>query len=209
MRHFSRVAIGSILVTTLSLTASAKATEDLFPGQKGSTWNYAGQVSGQKVTMSSTIIAATGSALQRTLVMQWSANGRTNQEETYIVRPGEVVRSKSGPNGAGLISPPLPVIKYPMTVGKTWQWRGTVANGGAPLNGQANLKVAAHEKVQTGVGAVMAYRVDLDLTVSNGAQSVKLVNSYWFAPGMGMIRQRAQLPGSVSVDAVLTSLKLK
>ncbi len=208
MRHLSRVAVGSILAS-LCLTANARATEDLFPGQKGSTWSYAGQVNGQKVSMTSLIISATGTGLQRTLVMQWSANGRVSQEETYIVRPGEVVRSRSGANGGGTITPPLPVITYPMTVGKTWQWRGTVANGATPLNGQARLKVAAHERIQTGAGAVMAYRVDLDLTMSANGQSIKLVNSYWFAPGMGMVRQRAQLPGGVSVDAALTSLKLK
>ena len=208
MRHFSRFAVGSILLLPVCLSARVKATEDLFPGQLGSTWTYSGMFSGQKMTMGSTIVSATG-GLQRTLVMRWTANGRPSQEETYIVRPGEVVRSKSGAAGTGAITPPLPIIKYPMTVGKTWQWRGTVASGGNQLNGTANLKVAAHEKVQTGTGAVMAYRVDLDLTIAAGGQSLKLANSYWFAPGLGMVRQRAQLPNGSAVDASLATIKLK
>ncbi len=219
MRACAR-SIGGVLI--LSMThglvcgASAwtiRAGENLFPTKKGSSWTFSGTAGSQKLKMTAEITSSTTSGGSSTVIMLWTQNGRSVQEETYTVSQGQVVRVKAGAGGAMQSSPPVPVIKYPMAVGKSWSWKGAELVGSMRIPASAQLKVAAKEAVKTAAGTFNAYRVDMKVTTSVQGQNVTATNSYWFAAGVGMVKQSAivNIPGGkpLVVTAALEKYEIK
>jgi hypothetical protein len=144
-----------------------------------------------------------------TVVFRWTMNGNPVQDETYVVTRQSVSRVKSGVGGSNIISPPLTVIRNPMTVGKSWNWKGSIAvGGGQPIPAEATLKVASRETVKSAAGTFSAFRVNMDLRVTAQGQTARIPNSYWFAPGAGLVRQQVTL-GATVIDATVTKLTVK
>src|SRR2546423_6000084 len=164
--------------------------------------------------MTATITSSKSTAGKPAIVSRWSVNGQPMQEESYIVSASRVSRARSGVSGAIVLGPPLPVIKYPMSVGKTWSWSGTIsAPNQQGVTANATLKVAGKETVKTSQGTVTAYRVDMDLTVTAQGQTAKIPATYWFAAGAGMVKQSAAIPTpngqNVTIEATATTYKIK
>ena len=59
------------------------------------------------------------------------------------------------------------------------------------------------------MGSIKAYKVDLNLVVTAGGQSATIVNSYWYAPNIGMIKQAASFGNGTSIEGTVTSYKIK
>lgn len=177
------------------------APENLFPTSLGSNWVIRTKVPGQDAPIDAniTVTSEKKAGDTTTAIFQYKANGAVVQEETYIVTPDQVSRKRSGQGGSSVLEPPMPIIKYPMALGKSWKYTGTItiqaATGEMELQSTADLKVAAFEEVKTGAGTFKAYRVDMRATISSGATNQEVTNSYWFAAGIGMIKQSAVLPG--------------
>lgn len=179
---------------------------NLFPVSTGSVWNYSGSAAGKAMSLRAEITSVTKSGNATLAVFKWSKGGTAVQEETYRITASEVARVRAGAGGSGDITPPVPVIRYPMTVGKTWKWAGKISTPGGAFQGSAVLKVASKDSVKTGAGSLQAYRVDMSLTLTAGGQSLTIPNTYWFAPGKGLIKQSAP---NQKVEAVLSSYKKK
>ena len=207
----------SAIAAVLTLQGAAVAlggSEDLFPTGLGSAWTYNATVGTKSLSMTATITSSKSTGGKTTIVTRWSLNGQPMQDETYIVSASEVSRARSGAYGANVLNPPLPVIKYPMSVGKTWSWSGTIsAPNQQGVSANATLKVAGKETVKSSQGTVTAYRVDMDLTVTAQGQTAKIPATYWFAPGAGMVKQSAAIPGpngqNVTIEATATTYKIK
>jgi hypothetical protein len=168
-----------------------------------------GEASGQVLNLDAVITSSKTAAGKSTVVFRWTMNGKPVQDEVYHVTPSSVSRAKSGPNASNVISPPLPVIQNPMKVGKAWKWRGTIKlPNGMTMPAQANLTVAKRETVKSAAGTFSAFRVDMGLLITVQNQSAQIPNSYWFAPGAGLVRQRVTL-GQMVVDAAVTKLTVK
>ena len=147
------------------------------------------------------------------MMLRYTINGRPTQDEIYSVTRTEVARMRSGAGGRSVIEPPIPVIKYPMTVGKSWKWAGTISMTSetgktSVFNGVSDLTVAALESVKTNAGTLKTYRVDMNLTISSGTNSTSLSNSYWFAPGVGMVKQVAVIGGQTT-EGIVTKYSIK
>lgn len=200
-RRIDRLVIAALAAAGLLVAAAGRgvAAENLFPITVGSSWTFSGSPGGRPLTMIATVKSASKANGKITAVILWTVNGAPAQEETYIVSASEVARSKSGQGGANTITPPVPVIKYPLTVGKAWSWQGhmQISQGGqsATLPGSASLKVAGRESVKTAAGTFNAYRVDMKVTVTANGQTQSVPNTYWFAPGVGMVQQSITFPG--------------
>ena len=144
-----------------------------------------------------------------TAVFSWTMNGRPVQEETYIVTAAGVSRAKSGPGGSMTITPPISIIMNPLTVGKKWAWTGSLtAAAGQTINGTATLKVAARETIKSAAGTFQAFRVDMVLNITAQGQKLQIPNSYWFAPGAGLVRQKATV-GPATIEATVSKIQLK
>ncbi|HVT13792.1 MAG TPA: hypothetical protein VHE55_16130 [Fimbriimonadaceae bacterium] len=206
------------LVVASTAMSHAPVAENLFPTSKGSTWVMHTIVPGQPAPLDAhvAVISEAKSGGTKTAVFEYKVNCVTIQAETYIVTADHVARRSSGKEGSSVLKPPMPIIEYPMKVGKNWSYHGTVtvpsAEGGQlELQSEATLKVAALEEVKTGAGTFKAYRVDLkgSVTGPDGSKQ-ELVNSYWFAPNVGMVKQVATLPGiSGEIVGTISSYSIK
>jgi hypothetical protein len=169
--------------------------QNLFPIGEGSSWEFSGTAGKQPITMSAKVTSSKAGKDGHIVGMHWLMGANPVQDEEYIVTATSVSRAKSGKDASSTVTPPIPVIKYPMEVGKSWNWSGKiyVAQAKISLDGNATLKVAAKENVKTGAGTFQAYRVDMVLNILQGQQKMTVPNSYWFAPGVGLIKQSSEI----------------
>jgi hypothetical protein len=200
-----------------SAPVSAQSIAQMFPTRAGSTWEFDGAVRAgnqtQPLKLGAKIASVNSAGGKTTVVVEWTANGNIAQSETYIVSGNEVLRSRSGQGGSGVINPPVPVLRMPIRAGNSWNWKGTITTGGQTLNGSANLRIAARERLKTPAGNLDSFRVDMTLTISLQGQNQKTVNSYWFAPGVGLVKQSTSLTGpggqKLTVEASVSKYKTK
>jgi len=203
------------LFSAFAASFAVPVSQSLFPTTVGSTWTIRSVVTGMStpIDMQITIVRAKNPTPHQ-VVLRYMKGDKEFQEETYLVTASEVARMRSGPGGSGKITPPLPVIKYPATVGKSWKWAGSItqptsSGGSQTVQGNATIKIAAFEAVKTTMGSIKAYKVDLNLVVTAGGQSATIVNSYWYAPNIGMIKQAASFGNGTSIEGTVTSYKIK
>ena len=204
-------------VVLTSAPVSAQSIAQMFPTKSGSTWEFTGSIRAgdqtQPLNLGAKIASVNSTGGTTTAVIEWTANGSLAQSETYIVTGSEVRRSRSGQGGAGVINPPVPVLRTPIQIGNAWNWKGTITTGGQTLNGTANIRIAAREQLKTPAGTLNAFRVDMTLTISLQGQNQKTTNSYWFAPGVGLVKQRTGLTGpggqKITVEASVSKYKTK
>jgi hypothetical protein len=89
------------------------------------------------------------------------------------------------------LSTPLPILKLPPRPGRTW--RVNFNKGGRPSQG---LYLLGEEKVHVPAGAYHA--ITLHGEVREGAAQT-LAFTYWFAPGVGMVKQVLKKGGRATV----------
>jgi hypothetical protein len=198
--------MASICVWTHAQRAP-KSAADYWPFREGNTWTMDTTVGEKKLTQIITVAKVTKTGGRTRAEVDYKTDGRSIQIEIYEVDASSIRRVAAGPNASAKLTPPLPVVQFPMTAGKKWSWKGEVATGGAPLKGTAQLTASGMETVKTGAGTFSAMRVHLELELAAGPQTIKVPNDYWFAPGIGLVRQKATV-GQQTIEGVLTSYKL-
>jgi hypothetical protein len=205
-------ALGGIMLLALA-AGEAGAQQNLFPTGKGSTWAFQGSLGDISMRMTATILSSQKEGSKTTVVMDWVMNGQSTQRETYVVSPAGVSRARSGMGGTGVITPPVPIIKYPVKSGASWTWKGSIRMGSMEIPASAQLKMVGRETVKIPAGTFNAYRVDMALTVSAQGQTQTIRNTYWFAPGAGLVKQSAQLPGpggrTITMTGAVTKYTIK
>ncbi len=205
----------SLCIVGPVLISAQTGKQSLFPVGEGSSWEFAGTAGGQAITMSAAITASKAGKDGRLVTVHWLTGGNPVQDEVYLVTAASVSRTKSGKDASNSIAPPIPVIQYPMQVGRSWKWNGkiSIAAPSVTLDANSTLKVAKKEQVKTGAGTFDAYRVDMVLNIVQGTQTMTVPNSYWFAPGIGLVRQLSEItaPGGkkIVVDASISKYSIK
>lgn len=180
---------------------------DYWPFHEGSTWTFVATVGDKKMTQVVTVTKVTKADGKTRAELEYKTEGRQAQREIYEVDATTIQRVASGPNGGNKLTPPLPVVRLPMTAGKKWSWKGELSFAGTTLKGSAQLSVNGPETIKTEAGSFSALRVHVDLDVASGEQTIKVLNDYWFAPRVGLVQQKATV-GSQHIEGVLTSYKL-
>jgi hypothetical protein len=207
----NRAAVTVLLATGICVCARAQqpplAAADYWPFREGSTWTFVATVGEKNLTQVITVTKVTKAEGKTRAELEYKTDGRTAQREIYEVDASSIQRVAAGPDGSNKLTPPLPVVQLPMTAGKKWDWKGDVSFGGSTFKGTAQLTVSGPETVKTDAGSFPAMRVHVDLDVVSGEQTIKVLNDYWFAPKVGLVRQKATI-GSQVIEGVLTSHKL-
>jgi hypothetical protein len=197
------------LVSLVAAASVLAQSGSVFPSSPGSTWEYAGTAGGRPIKMSASVVSSKTSGGSTTFVVKWMMDGRQASQETYILSASQLVRAAAGNDGKTDLNPPLPVIKLPAKVGQTWTWKGSMKTGGGQIEATAELKTAAKVDLKTPAGTFSAWKVDMKLVISG----ITITNTYWFAPGKGLVKQSTTVPGQngqpVVVEGSLTKYTAK
>ncbi len=87
----------------------------------------------------------------------------------------------------GEFDPPLVLLSVPFKVGDAWTYRGA---GAGTLAQQRTSAVFGSEKVTVPAGTFDAVRVDAEYTIAFGQATVKHSCSFWYAPGVGLVKMK-------------------
>ena len=212
---FKWLLLAVIASMTLCLTIPSRslADDNIFPITKGSTWKFTGTAATSKMAMDATITSVKTDKGVSSVLFDWTVNGKTSQKETYLVSKQGVSRSQAGVTGTETINPPIPILKFPVKIGQSWTWKGSLKGGQKPMPASAILKVLSLDDVNTVAGKYKAYCVNLSLTITQGANTMTIQNKYWFAKGAGLVKQAMTMPGpngkSLLVEGSVISVKIQ
>jgi hypothetical protein len=115
-----------------------------------------------------------------------SAHGEVLETEVY----------RSSTSEFSLISiderfePPLPLLMFPMTLGKPWEWAGELVAGGVRHGAKATISPSTEQLFLTKTGGVDTVKIDVDLKIdSKTSTPAKRHLTFWFARGKGIVKR--------------------
>jgi len=163
----------------------------LFPLQSGGLWKMDATSDGQTYQFTLRVSEEkTNDAGKTVYYVVMQRDGEIVQHEGYTIDAEGIYRVAFGPNGAGKIDPPLPVVKTPLESGATWRWKGVFLSEDGSMPGEAMCSLSGPEPVTTTAGRFDAYRVDQQITVTQpDGSKYATTNTQWFASGVGPVKQ--------------------
>jgi hypothetical protein len=156
---------------------------EYLPLKEGLKWHYQVEANGQKrqlVTQIAKIEAINGQSLAR---LELVVNGIVAASEHLSVTARGIFRHRF--NGED-ISPPVCVLKFPVKNGASWESENKV--------GEQTAKMACRvvtEEVEVPAGKFKTVSVQ----VVADAAGMKITTTYWFAAGVGIVKQIAEVAG--------------
>lgn len=202
VRAIALTAVFFSALAPCALGQSAGRT-DYFPFKKGNFWSFAMVLGDVSIKSVAEISGVERIGDGEEAVVAWKTNGTVTQRERYRKDRAGLSRMESG---MGLkLNPPMPVLKFPIQSGQTWTWTGTISGAGQELSGTMHVKVLGAAPVTTKAGKFKAVRVHMEGSMNMktpSPQQVTIANDYWFAPGVGLVRQTATLGGQKISGAV-------
>jgi hypothetical protein len=206
--RFGLAAAALFVTQGLPVNAQQGKNVSYWPFKKGSTWTLTTHVAERTIDQVVTVTDVTAGNGYTTATLDYKVNGQSVQGEKYQVSAAGIARAASGAGAASPLSPPMPVVKYPMKAGNAWKWKGTLTQEGNVFTCNGDLSVSGPETIKTPGGTFQAMKVHLVLTMSAQGKQFTIPNDYWFAPNVGLIKQSANLNG-VIIEGELKSYKLK
>lgn len=171
---------------------------DLLPLKQGNQWTY---------EVESTQTDANGRTLSvglRTWVVKKVTEGngwkdavieeRTDKDElvnTYEVRvTQDAISFKSIVQGGKkfTIQPPLPICQWPMKQGEPIEWKGTGISQDPNLKLKTTITYTGEMEVDAADERVKALRFEIVSEPADGSRVPASQSTYWFKPGVGVVR---------------------
>jgi len=84
--------------------------------------------------------------------------------------------------------PPIRLIRYPLEVGDTWEWSGTIQSGVNVYPASATISTSS-DALNLASGKFPALLVTAEVKTSAGAVATKRNLKFWFQPEKGLIRR--------------------
>jgi hypothetical protein len=191
-RRFPAVLLVFIVSANACFSSAGENDQaDYYPFANGANWQYHTVVNGQPAYMTLRVANVQWLGGRQAAIVESVVNGKVTATEGVGKSAEGIYRININGN---VISPPLQVLRYPVKKGDAWSTLTTV--NGQPM--QANVSVDL-EKVTVPAGTFDAAAVTIDAISSEGTCH----NKQWMAPGVGIVKQEAQLPG-VTITAELT-----
>ena len=167
---------------------------EYLPLKEGLKWHYQLEANGQKlqiVTQIAKIEAINGESLAR---FETVVNGNVAASEHYSVTTKGIFRHRF--NGVE-IQPPVCVLKFPVKNGASWESEHKIGEQAAKMG----CRVASEEvEVPAGKFKTVSVQVVAD------AAGMKITTTYWFAAGIGIVKQVAEIAGQ-KVDLKLEKIE--
>lgn len=128
------------------------------------------------------------------MVLTLEAHGQTFEKEVYRVTSDsfELVE------GAGEVyESPMPVLKFPLTVGESWTWKGTMSSGDGPHDATANIATAAEPLLLPVEGSTPSVLVVVDLSIQGAGPSPATRKlRFWFVKDKGLVKRQFGIASS-------------
>lgn len=116
-----------------------------------------------------------------------SAMEQETDREVYTVQPNEFDLQQGV---SETYTPPLPLLKFPMNVGDTWAWKGTLSTGVPPPPATATIETSADKVYLKDRGNVDAVKVTVNLLIEGGGpDKVQRTLSLWFVKDLGPVKR--------------------
>lgn len=209
--RYLRFAITGVALLTIGsgpAPAQKGSSRDYWPLKQGNSWTLETKAGDVTIVMTATVTKVVKEPQGTRITVDYISNGQSIQVETYRLTKNALLRMQSGTAGSGTISPPMPLIRYPLKAGASWTWKGTLVMPGQSGAGVAKLTVSGPETIKTPAGKFQAMRVHSNLTIEMQGQKLNIPNDYWFAPGIGIVQQKIQI-GPQTVNSKLLKYKVK
>jgi hypothetical protein len=176
--------------------ATAKAP-DYYPLKPGTTWHYQLDTGdGQKRQLTSQIAGVDNVDGKDLARLQVFADGQALATEHLASTDRGVFRVRM--NNVD-VSPPICLIKYPLKTGQSWG--GETESKGEKM--KVDCSEGKPEEVKVPAGTYQA--IPCTIVVTAGPQ--KYTNVFWFAENVGIVKQRSEIPGPVTVVMELTKFE--
>lgn len=206
-RSLLRISLAVSALTLVFMSAGhtqTKSAENYLPLATGNTWKLAHRENGATVVVTGVITSSLNSGDVTEATLEWSRSDTLVETETYRATATEVDRTAAGINGADRINPPMPILKYPLTAGAKWTWKGTIGMRGKNYEANSASTVSGPTRVLTEAGTFQAMRVHSEVKIAMGKSKYDVLSDYYYAPGVGIVEVDAfQTVGK------LTSYKVK
>lgn len=220
MFSFSAFVGAAVCLAPVQAQAPKKpvATESYFPIKLGATWTYevvapqanSGEV--QTFTQEVKVVKTTKANPGFYVALEHRENGALARIEKYYVTPAGVLRIAGGENASEKLTPPLPLLRFPLLPEKTWKWKGKIVVKSGSGDAEATMSVSGPEEVEVSAGKFAALQVHCEQILYgrlNGKPTrAALPVDYWFAPGVGLVQRKVRLPYT-TVDIRLKSFKIE
>ena len=158
---------------------------DYYPLRVGNKWKFQMEVNGVNVAGSyevAKIDQINGQALAR---IEVTLNGKaTPTTEHLAISDKGIFRHRV--NGMEM-TPPVCLLKYPVKLGETWT--GKTKSAGEELD--YTCRVGKWENVEVPAGKFKA--ITLNISLVQGGKTI--VSDYWFAAGVGIVKQEFDIAG--------------
>jgi hypothetical protein len=153
------------------------APPSYYPLKAGNTWDYR---LGQR-QLTTRVTGAEPIGKDTYAVLETSGEGKAVVEKITVLADGVYRAFADGMT----ITPPLCVLKLPVKAGETWSVKATA--GGLDVTGTFT---AREEEVKVPAGT---YKAIVSSCPEFRIGGRKMALTYWFAPGVGLVKQRLQL----------------
>lgn len=188
----------ALLFAVPALAEEVLHARDYYPLAVGSTWTMELVGPQGKGELINTIEGVDAINEKELIRLTGSINGTVIATEHLEITDNGITRNQF--NG-GAITPPIVLLSEPIELGKTLTLK-EVKMGSETMS--VDVKIAEKlEKVKTPAGEFEAVHVTIKAKPTQG----EVVSDYWFAKGVGIVKQELKL-GEVSVTTSLKSFEI-
>lgn len=114
------------------------------------------------------------------------AHDQVLETETYASSVGEFALVSIDEQ----FEPPLPLLKFPLTIGEGWTWKGELLVGGRRHSAEADIKPTTEQLYLTKSGGVDTVKVVVELRIDTKTSTpAKRPITYWFVKGKGIVQR--------------------
>jgi len=86
---------------------------------------------------------------------------------------------------------PLPLLKFPLTIGNQWDWSGTMTSGNLPHKATATVRTSMEQVLLPVSGATNCVLVAVDLSIESGGPTPATRKlRFWFVKGGGLVKRQ-------------------
>ena len=119
------------------------------------------------------------------VVLELWAHGEIVQQERYVA--GKDAFSLKVAGGEHY-DPALPLVKFPMEVGATWSWSGSMTAGERVHPAKGSVTTSTEQVYAPSPESAVKVLVELELE-SGGPRPAKRTLTFWIVPGHGVVKR--------------------